>query len=136
MRQRARRAFTIIELLVVISIIALLISILLPAVGKARDNAKVAVSRSNLRQLGMAMHQYSADWEDRQYQVAVDTLASYGSVGNYNTVVYEDIGPSSRSTSRAAWRTSAGSASPRASRFTPTWAGDGMTRSSTHPRIG
>ena len=87
---RARHAFTIIELLVVISIIALLISILLPAVGKARDNAKVAVSRSNLRQLGMAMHQYSADWEDRQYQVAVDTLASYGSVGNYNTVVYQD----------------------------------------------
>ena len=87
---RARNAFTIIELLVVISIIALLISILLPAVGKARDNAKVAVSRSNLRQLGVAMHQYSADWEDRQYQVAVDTLASYGSVATYNSEVYND----------------------------------------------
>ena len=56
--RRIRSGFTIIELLVVISIIALLISILLPAVGKARDNAKVAVSRSNLRELGNAMHQY------------------------------------------------------------------------------
>jgi type II secretory pathway pseudopilin PulG len=72
-------AFTIIELLVVISIIALLISILLPAVGKARDNAKVAVSRSNLRELGNAMYQYAADWQDRQYTPSRDTLASYGS---------------------------------------------------------
>jgi prepilin-type N-terminal cleavage/methylation domain-containing protein len=88
MRQRAKRAFTIIELLVVISIIALLISILLPAVGKARDNAKVAVSRSNVRQLGVALHSYAADWQDRQYTPVRDTLGKYGDLETYNTEVY------------------------------------------------
>jgi prepilin-type N-terminal cleavage/methylation domain-containing protein len=88
MRNDRVRGFTIIELLVVISIIALLVGILLPAVGKARDNARVAVSRSNIRQIGTALHTYAADWADRQYTVAVDTLASYGSVGNYNQTVF------------------------------------------------
>src|SRR5262245_15634630 len=82
------RAFTIIELLVVISIIALLIGILLPAVGKARDNARVSASRSNLRQLGAAMNAYAGDWEDRQFTPVVDTLGAYGSMSHYNDVVY------------------------------------------------
>jgi prepilin-type N-terminal cleavage/methylation domain-containing protein len=82
------RGFTIIELLVVISIIALLVGILLPAVGKARDNARVAVSRNNIRQIATALHTYSADWADRQYTPARDTLGAYGSVGNYNQQVY------------------------------------------------
>ncbi|MHC5006476.1 MAG: hypothetical protein ACYTGF_03845 [Planctomycetota bacterium] len=44
---------TNLEPLVVVSTIALLLSILLPAIGKARDNARVTMSRSNLRQLGV-----------------------------------------------------------------------------------
>jgi prepilin-type N-terminal cleavage/methylation domain-containing protein len=83
------RAFTIIELLVVIAIIALLLSVLLPAVGQARDNAKVSVSRSNLRQLGVALLSYAADWEDRQYTPVRDTLGSYESVDDYNNQVYD-----------------------------------------------
>jgi prepilin-type N-terminal cleavage/methylation domain-containing protein len=62
-----RRAFTIIELLVVVSIIALLIGILLPAIGKARDQARLTMSQSNLRNLGTAHGNYEAEWSDRQF---------------------------------------------------------------------
>ncbi|MHC4991640.1 MAG: type II secretion system protein, partial [Planctomycetota bacterium] len=73
------RAFTIVELLVVVSIIALLIGILLPAIGKARDQAQLTKSQANLRQLGQAAQAYSAEWNDRQFTLTNDNLARYGS---------------------------------------------------------
>ncbi|NNF44769.1 MAG: type II secretion system protein [Phycisphaerales bacterium] len=76
---RKPRAFTIIELLVVVSIIALLVGILLPAIGKARDQAQVSISQANLRNLATAHQAYAAEWGDRQITFVDDNIASYGS---------------------------------------------------------
>jgi prepilin-type N-terminal cleavage/methylation domain-containing protein len=78
MNGRFERAFTIVELLVVVSIIALLIGILLPAIGKARDQAKLTASQSNLRNLGAAHGLYGAEWSDRQLTLIDDNIARYG----------------------------------------------------------
>ena len=56
-----RKGFTLIELLVVVAIIALLISILLPSLSRARELAKRAVCASNLRGIGQGMHIYAND---------------------------------------------------------------------------
>jgi len=57
--------FTLIELLVVVAIIALLISILLPALGRAKENARGTVCKSNLHQLALATNYYAQDNRER-----------------------------------------------------------------------
>lgn len=68
---RVRPAFTLIELLVVIAIIALLIGILLPALGAARKQARTSVCGSRLQQLGLGVQMYLGDFDGElpQYMV-------------------------------------------------------------------
>ncbi len=63
-RKRGARGFTLIELLVVVAIIALLISILLPSLRDAREQAKVAKCLAHYRQLTTSANQYFLDWSD------------------------------------------------------------------------
>ena len=78
------RGFTIVELLVVVSIISLLIALLLPAVQKGRDKALISQSIANLKNLASANEVYAGDWGDRQFTTIPDDVGlANGNCTNY-----------------------------------------------------
>src|SRR6185437_5183141 len=87
MHDRGRRAFTLVELLVVIGIIAVLISVLLPTLSKARDAAARTACLSNMRQISDIMRLYAVDAKDAipiGYVGAPTPLKQFSYVMNIN----------------------------------------------------
>ena len=102
MGSRNRGGFTLIELLVVIAIIAVLIALLLPAVQAAREAARRAQCVNNLKQIGLAMHNYhssvnSLPWGDGPWWIewsAHTLLLPYMEQGPiYNAINFSDTQP-------------------------------------------
>lgn len=80
-RSRRRPGFTLIELLVVIAVIALLVGILLPALGGARNQARAIVCASRLQQLGVALALYLNEYDNTLPQVKVDVFGNNVVIG-------------------------------------------------------
>ncbi|WP_339729540.1 DUF1559 domain-containing protein [uncultured Gimesia sp.] len=83
MKLSKKHGFTLIELLVVIAIIAILIALLLPAVQQAREAARRSTCKNNLKQMGIALHNYHDTHSVFPYGFMVK--GSYGASPNYGS---------------------------------------------------
>jgi len=90
---RARTAFTLVELLVVVAIIATLIALLLPALGKARDIAKTVTCTSNMKQVGLGFALYRNDYRGLLPPLNAGKFDGEASDAGKNYGMWNCIGP-------------------------------------------
>lgn len=84
-RRSGRHAFTLIELLVVVAIIVVLIAVLLPSLGRAREQSKIVSCGSNMRQIALSMHMYGQENQD------IVPLAFYVFNGGATKVTWDSL---------------------------------------------